>query len=178
MKYADQLRAISRPLSELWSECIVVASISQAVAARTKVSPDEAFLTGLLHAIGRLYIMARAVHGNGKFGNDEYLMSLVADWHPQIGKAVLENWGFAEEMSSAVGDQSDHERKRKTGEELTDILVVSVVLAQTLQNPALLKSSMTEATAFQNIGLSEVDCLTILNRAQHQIAALHEALGC
>jgi HD-like signal output (HDOD) protein len=178
MKHAESLRAISKPLSELWSECIVVASVSQAVAARTKVSPDEAFLTGLLHGIGRLYIMARAVDGNGKYGNDQYLMSLVADWHPQIGKAVLENWNFAEEMSSAVGDQADHERKRKVGEELTDILVASVVLAQALPNPALLKSSMTEATAFANIGLSEVDCLVILNRAQHQIAALHEALGC
>jgi HDOD domain len=43
---------------------ISVASISQLVARRTTVKPDEAFLTGLLHGIGRLYIMAHAV---GKF---------------------------------------------------------------------------------------------------------------
>jgi HD-like signal output (HDOD) protein len=178
MKQADSLRAISKQLSALWSECIVVASVCQAVATRTKISPDEAFLTGLLHGIGRLYIMARSVSAGGKFGKDEYLLNLVADWHPQIGKAVLENWGFAEEMSNAVGDQSDLERRKKYGEELTDILVCSVVLSKALQNPALLKSSMTEATAFHNIGLTEHDCLTMLNRAQHQISALHEALGC
>ena len=178
MKHAESLRAIAKQLSELWGECIVVASVSQAVAARTKVSPDEAFLTGLLHGIGRLYIMVRALSAKGQLGDGRYLMELVADWHPQIGKAVLENWGFAEEMSSAVGDQADHERRRKHGEELTDILVASVVLAAAVQNPALLKSHMTEATAFQNIGLTEQDCLTILNRAQHQISALHEALGC
>ncbi len=178
LKNAESLRAIAKPLSELWSECIVVASLCQAVAPRTKVSPDEAFLTGLLHGIGRLYIMVRAVNGSGNFGDDGYLMELVRDWHPQIGKAVLENWGFAEEMSNAVGDQNDLERKRKHGEELTDILVTAVVLSEALRNPALLKSSMTEASSFHNIGLTEQDCLTILNRAQHQISALHEALGC
>lgn len=36
-----------------------MASISQVVARRTQISPDEAFLTGLLHGIGRLYIMVR-----------------------------------------------------------------------------------------------------------------------
>jgi len=178
MKHADSLRSIAKPLSALWAECIVVASVSQAVAARTRVSPDEAFLTGLLHGIGRLYIMARAVNGAAQFAKDRELMELVADWHAQIGKALLENWGFAEEMSNAVGDQGDQERRRKSGEELTDILVVSVVLAGALQNPALLKVSMNGATAFQNIGLSEQDCLTVLNRAQHQISSLHEALGC
>lgn len=177
MKYADQLRAISRPLSELWSECIVVASISQAVAARTKVSPDEAFLTGLLHAIGRLYIMARAVHGNGKFGNDEYLMSLVADWHPQIGKAVLENWGFAEEMSNAVGEQDDQERRWMRGEELSDILVVSVVLAAAMKSPTAPPVAVDRISAFQHIGLAANDCAAILTQARQHLGSLHDALG-
>src|SRR6202162_4719898 len=54
MKHAESLRSIAKPLDELWRECISVASVGQAVARHTKVNPDEAFLTGLLHGIGRL----------------------------------------------------------------------------------------------------------------------------
>ncbi|MEA3150701.1 MAG: hypothetical protein QOD56_1640, partial [Gammaproteobacteria bacterium] len=56
LKDESSLKSIAKPLSELWKESIAVASICQVVARRTGVSPDEAFLTGLLHGIGRLYI--------------------------------------------------------------------------------------------------------------------------
>ena len=136
MKYAGPLRPIAKPLSELWRECISVASVSQAVAARTTVSPDEAFLTGLLHGIGRLYIMVRSMGHVEKFGNDETFLDLVSDWHAPIGKAVLENWGFAEEMCDAVGDQNDYERRWARGAELTDVIIVGVVLAEELKHSA------------------------------------------
>lgn len=59
MKNEASLRAIALPLAELWNRSIAVASISKLVAGHTKVNADEAFLTGLLHGIGSLYIMAR-----------------------------------------------------------------------------------------------------------------------
>src|ERR1700716_526901 len=39
MKSADSLRSIAKPLSELWRDCISVASVSRAVAKPTTVSP-------------------------------------------------------------------------------------------------------------------------------------------
>jgi HD-like signal output (HDOD) protein len=47
-------------MTDLWNRSIAVASINQIVAKRTRLSVDEAFLTGLLQGIGNLYIMARA----------------------------------------------------------------------------------------------------------------------
>ena len=63
MKSEPSLRSIAQSLNELWNQSITAASISRIVAGRTKVSADEAFLTGLLHGIGDLYIMARAPLG-------------------------------------------------------------------------------------------------------------------
>jgi HD-like signal output (HDOD) protein len=173
MKYAQSLRSIAKPLSELWRECISVASVSHAVARHTKVSPDEAFLTGLLHGIGRLYIMVRAVGHTAQF--DQTLLDLIADWHPAIGKAVLENWGFAERMCNAVGDQNDHERRWMHDSELSDILTVSVVLAGALKNST--PPAMGEITAFPHIGLTEADCAALLTQAKHHLGSLHDALG-
>lgn len=183
MKDAESLRSIAKPLGELWRECISVASVSQAVARHTKVSPDEAFLTGLLHGIGRLYIMVRAVGHAAQFGNDRALLDLIADWHASIGKAVLENWGFTEQMCNAVGDQDDHERRWIHDSELSDILVASVVLAAALDSPAAPDTcapravAMDGISAFQHIGLTEHDCAAILTRARHHLGLLHDALG-
>jgi HD-like signal output (HDOD) protein len=176
LKHAPALRSIAKPLSELWRDCILVASISQAVAGRTKIRPDEAFLTGLLHGIGRLYIMVRAVSHAEKFGGDQVLLDLIADWHASIGKAVLENWGFAEQMCNAVGDQDDHGRRRAPGDELSDILAVSVVLAAAMKSPSS-PPATDQIKPFQNIGLTASDCAAILTQAKHHLGSLHDALG-
>jgi HD-like signal output (HDOD) protein len=178
LKHTESLRSIAKPLSELWNECISVAAVCHAVARRTKVSPDEAFLTGLLHGIGRLYIMVREVGNAGTSGTDHAFLDLMADWHPAIGKAVLENWGFAEEMSAAVGDQNDHERRWVRDGELTDILIVSVVLAAELKTPAPRTAAAKRISAFHNIGLTEQDCAALLTHAGSHVGSLHEALGC
>jgi len=178
MKNEDSLRSIAKPLSELWKESIAVASICQVVARRTKVSPDAAFLTGLLHGIGRLYIMVRAVGKMTALNDREAFFDLVAGWHPSIGKSVLENWGFAEEMSEAVGDQMDRDRRRKHEADLSDVLLASTALAEHLDAPAPRVVAIDELPVFATIGLSAQDCSTILTHAEYQLGSLQDALGC
>jgi len=89
LKYTDSLRSIAKPLSELWNECISVAAVCQAVARRTKVSPDEAFLTGLLHGIGRLYIMVREVGHAGTLGTDHAFLDL---WRIGTPRSARRYW--------------------------------------------------------------------------------------
>jgi HD-like signal output (HDOD) protein len=177
MKYAGPLRPITKPLTELWRECITVAAVSQAVAARTSVSPEEAFLTGLLHGIGRLYIMVRAIGHTATFGDDQSFLDLVGDWHAPIGKAVLENWGFAEEMCDAVGEQDNIERRWTRGGELSAILISSIALAASLKNPALKFAASSGISAFQYLRLTEADCTEVLARAKQHLGSLHAALG-
>jgi HD-like signal output (HDOD) protein len=125
------------------------------VARRTKVSPDEAFLTGLMHGI-----------------------DLVAGWHAQIGKAVLENWGFAQQMCEAVGEQGGYDRRFRREPDLTDILIVSTVLAEAMKAPAPRDFPIEGITAFATIGLQQADCAAVLALAEEQLASLHDALGC
>jgi HD-like signal output (HDOD) protein len=178
IKQEKSLRSITTLLTDLWKECIAVASISHEVARRTKISPDEAFLTGLMHGIGRLYIMVRAVGRSAEFGADASFIDLVAGWHAQIGKAVLENWGFAEEICEAVGDQGEYERRRRHEADLTDILIVSTVLAEAMKNPPPRIIPMDGITGFPAIGLNPADCAAILAHAECQLTSLHDALGC
>jgi len=138
MKNEHSLRSIAKPLTELWKQSITVASICQVLARRTKVSPDEAFLTGLLHGIGRLYIMVRAVGEPDKLREDESMLDLISGWHPSIGKAVLENWGFEGDMAEAIGGQCEIERDRRRGREvdLSDVLIAGLMLGKFMETPA------------------------------------------
>jgi HD-like signal output (HDOD) protein len=178
MKDEVSLRSIAKPMTELWKESISVALVCQVVARRTKVSPDEAFLTGLLHGIGRLYIMVRAVGKVNMLDSHEAFVELVSGWQASIGKAVLENWGFAEEMANAVGEQEDTQRKRKHEPDLTDILIIGIALGQALLQPAPRTIKVEEIPAFGMIGLSDQDCTTILTHAEYQLGSLQDALGC
>jgi HD-like signal output (HDOD) protein len=176
MRNADALRSIVQPMTELWDRSIAVASIAQLVAERTKVHTDTAFLTGLLHGIGSLYIMARAAVQSGEPQTQLACVELLDSWQASIGKAVLESWGFAEEMCEAVGDQNDFERKWKHDGALTDVLIVSLVLADSLRTPEPRSIDMQGIHAFGNIGLSETDCQATLVRAERRIAVVHGLL--
>jgi HD-like signal output (HDOD) protein len=177
MKNEASLRSIAQPLAELWNRSIAVASISKLVAMRTKVSADEAFLTGLLHGIGSLYIMARAANLANVLGGDSAWMGRIGGWHASIGKAVLQSWGFAGPMCDAVGDQGDLDRNWKHEATLTDVLIVSMVLADELQTPESRVTATAGSNAFLSLGVSPADRTTILAQAQTQILLVHEALG-
>jgi HD-like signal output (HDOD) protein len=177
MQNEDSLRSIAQPLTELWNRSIAVASISRLVAARTKVSADEAFLTGLLHGIGNLYIMARAATQGAGLGGEHAWLDLLAGWQASIGKAVLESWGFAEEMCEAVGEQGDRERRWKHAAGLADVLIASLILADALSAPEPRGAATEGSSVFLTVGLKPEDCGAVLAEAQQQISLVHQALA-
>ncbi len=177
MRDEASLRSIAKPLSVLWKDSISVALLCQMVAKRTKVIPEEAFLTGLLHGIGRLYIMVRAIGIASDTSHPELFLELVSGWQASIGKAVLENWGFAEEMCEAVANQSEYERKRRHEADLSDVLIVSIVLGETLKMPAPRVVDIEGINAFLTIGLTAEDYAKILTEAEGQLGTLQSSLG-
>jgi HD-like signal output (HDOD) protein len=180
MKDEPTLRSIAKPLQELWKKSIAVASICQVVARHTKIKPDEAFLAGLLHGIGRLYIMAKAVGTPTAVILDLECEETIIAWHPSIGKAVLENWRVGEAMAESVGKQCDYDYTLHRAPDLTDVLIVSIALADALEQAPIASPliDMGRIRSFCNIGMTHEDCLTTLKHTEYQLGSLHDALGC
>jgi HD-like signal output (HDOD) protein len=180
MKNEKSLSAISGMLSDLWKQSVIVASICQVVAQRSKVNPDEAFLTGLLHGIGRLYIMVRVAGKPAEIKDPAAFMELVSGWQASIGKAVLENWGFPETLCEAIGAQSDIDRDRRRGREadLGDVLSAGIALSegQTITEGADVQMELPRA--FVVLGLSAKDCAVLSAHASRRLGSLQEVLGC
>jgi hypothetical protein len=108
---------------------------------------------------------------------EEDLMDQVADWHPSIGKVILENWGFSDKLSAAVGAQTEYQRPVRGEADLTDVLIASIWLARFLAMPLPRTIDLEGISSFPRIGLSPLEADAILSHAEHQLAALYEALG-
>jgi HD-like signal output (HDOD) protein len=177
VRLAPALRSISEPLDLLWKESISVATLCQVIARRTPLSPDEAFVTGLLHGIGRLYIMIRAAGRSTPLNGDPAFEALVDRWHPAIGEVVLENWGFARAVSEAVGLKGNRDRCAGSGADLADVLIAGVALAPALLLPEKRIVDMGSVPSFGRLELTTEDCAAIVTHAEFQLGAVHDDLG-
>ena len=80
LRRAAELRHIAKELEQLWQEATMVAALAYAVASRCNVNADESMLAGLLHNVGKIYILARANRHNSLFKDPTAL----AQVHPRL----------------------------------------------------------------------------------------------
>ena len=175
LRRAPELAGIRAPLEACWQEGIRVASMASAMAKETRrARTDEAMLAGLLHNIGKVYLLARApAQPPGR----ELDMAALQPWYPSIGQALIENWKLPEEISIAVGGQLEVDRQHDGVPDLQDLLIVSVHMVAQMtdggaDDPAL--ANMPSAVA---LGLDDSACVRIMLESQTELEMLNAALG-
>lgn len=102
----QSLGAIRPDLEQVWRTSNDVAAICYGVARQAfGRQPDEALMAGLLHAIGRLYILMHAHQKDPGLRDDPEFSGMLETWQPAIGRAILESWGLPERICAAVENQ-------------------------------------------------------------------------
>jgi HD-like signal output (HDOD) protein len=116
-------------LEQAWEESLNASALCFVVARRfTRLNPDQALLTGLLHVLGRLYIIMRSKDVPEL--SDTELRQVIDGWHASIGKAILESWGLPEELQHAIEHQDELEAEHDGEVSMTDVLVAAKLLAK------------------------------------------------
>lgn len=178
LRDAARLKHARDQLTEIWMQSTLVAAICYFVARRhPEINADEAMLAGLMHGIGKLYVLGRADAYPDLFEDPATLAQVMRDWHASIGQAILEAWGFPEVVASAVGEQEDIDRAVFGHADLTDVLTVSVLVAAYAEHPEDLELNMQGVRAFTRLGLNGEECAAILKESEKDIADLRRALG-
>jgi HD-like signal output (HDOD) protein len=173
-----ELKPIARQLEALWHRNVLIASLCYVVARRrSQVNPDTALLAGLLHGVGRLYIMTRAVRHPSLFANPSSYQLIERDWHLSIATALLENWNIAPEIVSAVRDSEDYAREPRGAASLTDVMVAANMIAIHCDQPEFLEARLQSVKAVAKLELTLEACATLTRESAEEIAALREALG-
>jgi HD-like signal output (HDOD) protein len=169
------LRAIAGKLDELWSECVITAHFSQAVTKLKGFTFPGAFAAGLLHGIGRFYILSQAAKQAATRGEVPLNDSLIDAWHPAIAEAVLKNWQVDPAVSKAVGEQAQVHVVRAGPATLTDVLVAALRLANRLQN-RYDTANFNAGGAFARLDLTVDACQGLIADADADIKMLQRAL--
>ena len=175
IRRVESLRSIARSLDELWSESVAVAHFCDAVVKRLKLAMPEAFVAGLLHRVGHLYILVQLARQEASRAPVSLSKNLVDAWHPAIAKSVLRNWRVNEAVCDAVGMQADVLAVPSGPATLTDVLFVGIRLANRMLNSGD-TSSMSTGGVLARLNLSMEECRQLMGEAEAEIRALARAL--
>ena len=124
-------RELRDQVTAVWRHSIHTAALAHMLTrVRTKLDPDEAFLAGLLHQVGKLYILMRAKDDREVLADEAGFQSVFAAWHPRLGRAVIENWELSEELAAAVGDHESCGLEAPEPATMTHIVAVAHYFAE------------------------------------------------
>lgn len=176
LRRAAELSHIRTQLDACWHEGVRVAALAHAMAKESKrVRTDEAMLAGLLHNVGKIYILARVPADQvASFGDDG---EELRNWHPSIGQALIENWKLGEELAAAVGGQYELERSHSGPPDLQDLLIVAVNVATQMANNSADDSELAKMPAAAALGLNDSALVRIMLESQTDVEMLQAALG-
>lgn len=179
LRKSPMLRGLEKPLDTLWQRSVLVASLCYVIARRCArhLSADTALLAGILHGIGRLYILTRASRHRTLFADVASYQAIERDWHLGIACALLEHWGIAEEIVQAVRDSEDFAREPRPTASLSDVLVAATLIAVYQNQPDLLEARLNSVRPIARLQLNRALCETLIAESAEEIAELREALG-
>jgi len=178
MRETQKLDSAQPYLEELWNESTHLAALCYVITKKlTKLNPEQALLVGLLHGIGKLYILAQAEQHPELFEDREHLSDILDSWHAAIGSAILEAWEFPEEVSTSVAKYQEAEREHEGPTDLTDILIVAHLIGAFLRQDSDAELQLENIPAAKNLAISAGELGGVLQQAEEQISALRSALG-
>jgi len=180
IRNSNKLAGLEHYLQDVWLRSTRVAAFSYVLAkacTRSRINPDEAMLTGMMHSIGKLYVLTRAAAHPELFANSAVLDEILEQWHPSIGKAILENWEFSEAMAQAVGEQEEHDRSEPEIADLSDILAVAVLMARHSDDLPALQADLKDMPGALRLDLSDARMASVIKESATEVSALSEALG-
>lgn len=175
---AREYRGLESELEAFWHRSTLVAATCHATARIVRdFRPDEAMLAGLLHGIGRLYVLCTA--------RRHPVMQIypasgrqIADlWSAQVGKAMLQGWGMPEPLTAAVHAQENRDRDPYEPGDLTDVLIIGKILADRLEQPEAALPDVRLVASLARLRLRPDDLDPILESSRREIDSLRAALG-
>lgn len=166
--------SVQSQLEAAWKESLQVAAVCFILAKRfTRINPDQALLTGLLHVLGRLYIIMRA-EDVGQLGDDD-LREVVGDWHANITKAILESWGLPDALQAAVEHQDDFAVAFEGPVTLADVLIAAKVLAHCANNAEPVDAD--QYPSLRRLGVAGEKIVGVMDDYVEEIQAIRNSLG-
>ena len=164
-------------LEDLWHHSVQVAAYSYVIADRlTNISPDEAMLAGLLHDIGKFYILTKSEQYPQLFNEPMTLNAIVQDWHTAIGRSILEAWKFNDDIAIAADEHESLERMHFGAADLTDVVMIANLFSHQEHAYQLPDIDWEAIPAIKRLKLTVVTAFEIMKESEQELQSIIQAL--
>lgn len=174
-------------LDAFWKHSIATALVARMLATKVGCSPEDAFIAGLLHDIGKLVFAVQAECGyrraldlerEANLTGLEVERAMFEFTHPEVGQMVAERWNLPERYVSAIAHH--HEPRAANGEPAFCALIGLADEAAHAAFPANSASDFREAHRKglqEALGLTDADWAQAIGQLTQAQAALEAFVG-
>lgn len=166
-------------LRRAWKQSTDIAALSAILAKSAPgLEADRALLAGLTHSIGLSPILVKAESDPELLKKPQQLEHLLYKLYPKVGKRILENWGFSEQLVKVPAEHLNTERDGDDGKpDYVDI--VQVALIQTVENPShpLAGVDPDQVPAFARLRMLDGPEQITLSGGVEEADEIREAIG-
>jgi HD-like signal output (HDOD) protein len=175
---AHSVKDIRPHLEALWERSAWTAAVAFVIARKfTRVNRDIAFLSGLMHGVGKLFILTRAAHFPFVLRDRTKYSTLLRKWHSHFAKGILTGWRISNEVIEAVV-QYENLNREVVGEDadLTDVLATSYLVVGHAGRMQDLSMTVEKIASFSRLRLDILAVEETLETAKEEIEDLRLAI--
>lgn len=128
MKQAPEFRAVHDLLEPEWDRSRMVSELAYSLARKSRrACPEDMLTLGLIHNIGRIYILAQAGAQAREMLANQEAASLIREWHPLIGSAIARSWHVPDTAVRVLAEQGEGDAA--TNDYARNLLILAIDLA-------------------------------------------------
>jgi HD-like signal output (HDOD) protein len=174
LSQAHSVKDIRPHLEALWERSAWTAAVCYVIARKfTTVNRDIAFLGGLMHGVGKLFVLTRAAHYPFVLRDRSKYAGILRKWHAQFAKAILTGWRINSEVIQAVVGYENLNREVVGDDpDLTDILATSYLVVGHTGRMQDLSMTVERIAAFSRLRLDIMAVEETLEQAREEIEDL------
>lgn len=171
----EQHKSVAKQVRQLWARSMQLSSLAHAIAAHSPdVNQETAFLCGLMHDVGKLYILTKAKSYPDFLGDADSLQTILDEWHAKIGKSILEAWGFPQDVCESVDPSEYLDDHTHLAAAMTDVMFVTERILAAGEDGAPDFAGMPSSV---KLGIDEETAASILIAYKDKLTSVREVLA-
>lgn len=100
-------------IKEIWEHSLVSGSYAQEIAKKCGLSPEELFMCGLMHQVGKPVLLQALVELRREIGtplSSETIHQFLDFYHPRVGCKLAHAWKLPQSIQAACSFYEDYQR--------------------------------------------------------------------
>lgn len=173
---SDERDESARHLRAVWARGMKLSSMAYAIAEkRPELNQETAYLCGLMHEVGKLYILTKAEDFPDFLGDPTSLNSVMEEWNPQVSKSIVESWGFPDEVAASTDPETYSDENLESPPNLVDVMSVAKLLVD--GNEEKLTTLFEEHPSCTKLGFNEDVAADVMLAYRNKLNSMQQSLS-